>query len=400
VSAEFRQYFPIFSEKPDLVYLDHGATSQKAKPVIDRLTQFYTSEYGTIHRGVYDLSIKATDYVDEARSKLKEFVNAEHDHEIIFTRGTTESINLVAFSFGAAFVKPGDEILITEMEHHANILPWQLLCERTGASLKVLPFDDNGELQMDRLDALLSEKTKLVAVVHISNSLGTINPIEEIIRKSHKVGAKVLIDGAQAVSHIPVDVRALNCDFYVCSSHKMFGPSGVGVLYGKQDLLNDMPPFQSGGDMIEVVTFEKSTFAPLPAKFEAGTPAIAEIIALGVAVDFIKMIGFDRIQEHDAMLLEYGTTLLSQIKGLTIIGTAANKSGVISFIMDGAHPHDIGTILDQSNVAVRAGHHCTQPVMSHFGVPATSRASFSIYNTREDFDKLAVALKEVQRLFC
>ncbi len=396
--ADIRLQFPQLSVpmngKP-LIYLDNGATTQKPWAVINRLTQFYSQEYGTIHRGVYALSQAATDAFEASRDVVQAFLNAKHNHEIIFTRGTTESINLVARSFGS-LLKPGSEIMLSELEHHANIVPWQLIAQEKNLVIKVIPINDKGELIMETFESLLSDKTALVAVNHISNALGTINPVAEIIKKAHAVGAKVLIDGAQSVSHMPVDVQALDCDFYCFSSHKVFGPTGVGILYGKTELLDAMPPYQSGGDMIESVTFEKTTFAPLPSKFEAGTPAIAEIIALSDALHMVKNTGFDFIQRQEHALLEAAHEALSEVPGLRIIGQAKEKASVVSFVIQGIHPHDLGTILDEEGIAIRAGHHCAQPIMNRFKVPATARASFSFYNTVEEVAVLAKALHKAR----
>lgn len=399
--AQIRADFPVLNTRhhdQPLAYLDNGATTQKPKCVADRMHDFYTQEYATIHRGVYHLSQKATVAVDEARRHVARFLNAPTVQSIIFTRGTTEAINLVAHSWGQAFINPGDEILISALEHHANIVPWQIVAQKTGAELKVIPMNQDGSLDLSDLDQLITDQTALVAMNHVSNALGTINPIQTVIQKARAHGAKILIDGAQAVSHMPVDVQALDCDFYAFSSHKLFGPSGIGVLYGKKDLLEKMPPYQTGGDMIETVTFEKTTYAGLPEKFEAGTPSIAEIIGLGEAITYIDSIGFETIQAQETHLLNTATAALKTIDCLNIIGTAANKASVISFAMDGIHPHDIGTILDEHNVAIRAGHHCAQPIMDFYGVPATARASFSVYNNDDDIQQLVQALQVAKEL--
>ena len=397
-----RRDFPILRRtirgKP-LVYLDNAATTQKPRPVLDRLARYYAHENANIHRGVYCLSEEATRAVSIARHKVQAFLNARVCREIVFTRNASESINLVAQSFGRRNVRPGDEILITHMEHHSNIVPWQLLCEQTDAVLRVAPIDDRGELILDEFERLLGPRTKLVSVVHLSNSLGTINPVAEIVKMAHARHVPVLIDGSQAAYHMPVDVQALECDFYVCTGHKMYGPTGIGVLYGREALLERMPPYQGGGDMIRSVTFDKTTYADLPYKFEAGTPHIAGVIGLGAAVDYITSVGFARIGAHEKELLEYGTAALSDVKGLRLIGTARQKASVISFVIKGAHPHDIGTIVDAEGVALRTGHHCTQPVMERFGVPATARASVAMYNTREEIDALVRALGRVREMF-
>ncbi len=399
---KIREDFPILKRtirgKP-LVYLDNAATTQKPRPVLDRLAHYYAHENSNIHRGVYGLSEEATRAVSIARNKVQAFLNARACQEIIFTRNSTESINLVAQSFGSSNVGPGDEILITHMEHHSNIVPWQLLCEQTDAVLRVVPIDDRGELMLDEFEKLLGPRTKLVSVVHLSNSLGTINPVAEIVQMAHAQNVPVLIDGSQAAYHMPVDVQALGCDFYVCTGHKMYGPTGIGVLYGREELLEKMPPYQGGGDMIRSVTFDKTTYAKLPYKFEAGTPHIAGVIGLGAAVDYITSIGFSRIGAHEKELLERATAALSDVKGLRVIGTARQRASVISFVIKGAHPHDVGTIVDTEGVAVRTGHHCTQPVMERFGVPATVRASVAMYNTHEEIDALVSALERVREMF-
>ncbi len=381
-----------------LVYLDNAATTQKPAAVIDAVADFYRRDNANIHRGVHTLSQRATDAYEGARGRVRGFLGAAEDAEIVFVRGATEGINLVANSLGRS-IGAGDEILISWMEHHSNIVPWQLLCERTGAVLKVAPIDDTGALILEEFEKLLSERTKVVAMVHQSNSLGTVNPVREITERAHAVGAKVLIDGAQATSHRAVDVREIGCDFYVTSAHKMFGPSGIGVLYGRRALLEEMPPWQGGGDMILTVTFEKTEYNELPHKFEAGTPHLSGPIGLAAAIDWIEALGLDAIAAHEDDLLRYGTEALSEIPGVTIVGTAPGKSSVLSFTMDGVHPHDIGTIVDQEGVAIRTGHHCTQPVMDRFGIPATARASFAAYNTREDVDALVRAVRKVAEVF-
>ncbi len=382
-----------------LVYLDSAATTQKPRAVLDALARYYAEGNANIHRGVYVLSEEATAAYDAAREKVRRFLNAAASREIVFTRNSTESINLVAQSFGRRNVGPGDEIVITHMEHHSNIVPWQLLCEQVGARLRVAPIDDTGTLQLDELERLIGPRTRLVSVVHLSNSLGTINPVRDIVAMAHRLDVPVLVDGSQAVYHMPVDVRALGCDFYVCTGHKLYGPTGIGVLYGREALLEQMPPYQGGGDMIRSVTFEKTTYADLPHKFEAGTPHIAGAVGLGAAVDYVQRIGFDAVAPHEADLLAYGTAALSEVKGLRLIGTAADKASILAFVMKGAHPHDVGTIVDTEGVAIRTGHHCTQPIMERFGVPATARASVAMYNTREEIDVLVRALQRVREMF-
>lgn len=399
---KIRDDFPILKTmvhgKP-LVYLDSAATSQKPRSVIETLNDYYKNENSNIHRGVHHLSEITTKKYEEARVGIQHFLNARHAHEIVFVRGATEGINLVARSYGRKQIKKGDEILITAMEHHSNIVPWQMLCEETEATLKVVPINDRGELLMDEFEKMLSEKTKFVAVTHVSNALGTINPVKQIISMAHRLHVPVLVDGAQAVPHLKVDVADLDCDFYVFSGHKLFGPTGIGVLYGKSDLLNSMPPYQGGGDMISVVTFEKTTYNVLPYKFEAGTPHIAGVIGLGAAIDYVNEIGLAKIAAHEDELLKYGTEVIGAVPCVKIIGTAREKASVISFVMDEVHPHDIGTILDQEGIAIRTGHHCAMPIMKHFGVPATARASFSFYNTKGEVDLLARALYKVKEVF-
>lgn len=392
---QIRAQFPTLKRKvygKQLVYLDNGATVQKPQVVIDAITNYYENENSNIHRGVHLLSQEATTAYEEARTIVQKYINAKHDHEIIFTKGTTDGINLVASSFGE-LLKEGDEIMISAMEHHSNIVPWQLLCERKKCILKVVPISASGELLMDQFDAMLSNKTKLVAITHISNALGTINPIEEIIEKAHTFGAKVLIDGAQSIQHTTVDVQQLDCDFFVFSSHKIFGPTGVGVLFGKEEILNEMPPYQGGGDMIAKVSFEKTTYNELPFKFEAGTPNIVGGIATGVALKYLASMDIEAIQRYESELLDYVQSELTKIEGVQIIGTAKNKASVASFIVDGIHPFDIGTLLDKQGIAVRTGHHCTQPLMDFFEIPGTIRASFAFYNTKEEVDLFITALK-------
>lgn len=393
--AQIREEFPILKQKQngqDLVYLDSGSTSQKPQIVIDTITQYYTVENANVHRGVYSLSEKATEKYEEAREKTRQFINASTTKEIIFTRGTTESINLVASSWGRSNLKKGDEIIITEMEHHSNIVPWQMLRDEIGIELSILKINQQCEISLAELAEMLSTKTKLLAITHMSNALGTINPVKEMTKLAHKVGAKVLIDGAQAVPHLKVDVQDLNCDFYAFSAHKMYGSTGIGVLFGKESLLEVMPPYQGGGDMIYSVTFEKTEYNQLPYKFEAGTPNISGVIGLGVAIDFMQEIGLDNISAYEDKLLSYATEQLSKIAGLKIIGQAKNKGGVISFIIEGTHPHDMATLMDQDGIAVRASHHCAMPVMQKFQIPSTIRASFGVYNNIEDIDKLVVSI--------
>lgn len=393
----FKDQFPIFSvsELKEWSYLDNTATTQKPKRVIDRLTRFYSQEYATIHRGVYRLSQEATEYCDTTRRLAKGFLNAKREEEIVFVKGTTEAINLVAKTYVKAFIKPGQSILITEMEHHANIVPWQQVCEMTGAVLKVASITESGELDLDSFRSHLDSSTFFVSLAHISNALGTVNPIKTCIDLAHSVGAKVLIDAAQSVAHTVLDVQVLDCDFLCFSSHKMYGPTGIGILYGKYDLLDQMPVYETGGDMVETVLFEKTTFQKAPAKFEPGTPAIAEIIGLGEAFQFLTDVGLERISDYEHALLVSATEKLSGIPGIRLIGTAKEKASLISFVLDGVHPHDAGTILDEAGVAVRVGHHCAQPVMRRFGVPATIRASFSLYNTDQDIDRLVKGIYRV-----
>jgi cysteine desulfurase/selenocysteine lyase len=393
-----RTDFPILSQKVNgrpLVYFDNGATSQKPQVVIDAISKYYQEINANIHRGVHTLSQLATDAYEDSRNKIQNHINAKFAHEVIFTSGTTHGINIIANGF-ASVLKVGDEVLVSALEHHSNIVPWQMLCERTGATLKVIPMNESGELILSEFDKLLSEKTKIVTVNHISNALGTINPIKYMIDKAHEVGAAILIDGAQAVSHLKPNVQELDCDFYVFSGHKMFGPTGTGILYGKEALLNKLPPYQGGGEMIKEVTFEKTTYADLPHKFEAGTPNIADGIVLGTAVDYINSIGMENIQEQEKELLEYGTRRLLEIEGLRIYGTAAEKTSVISFNIDGIHPYDIGTIIDKLGIAVRTGHHCAQPIMNFFNIPGTIRASFAFYNTKEEIDIMVEAVKKAK----
>ena len=397
-----RADFPILGgtmhDKP-LVFLDSAASAQKPRQVIDAVSRAYETEYANVHRGLYQISEAVTARYEGTRETIRKYINAAHTHEIIFTRNATESINLVAYSFGRGFLEEGDEVVISELEHHSNIVPWQMLRDEKGIVLKVAPVSDDGELIMSEFEDLLGPKTKLVALAHMSNVMGTILPVEDIVRLAHAVGAKVLLDGCQSVTHIPVDVQALGCDFYVFSGHKLYGPSGIGVLYGKEALLEAMPPYQGGGGMINTVTFEKTTWADLPDKFEAGTPPIAQAIGLGAAIDYLKGIGMAAIAEHERGLLNHATQRLSAVEGLNFVGTAAGKASVVSFTMDCAHPHDISTIIDQNGVAVRAGHHCAQPLMDRFDLPSTARASLGLYNTNEDIDILAESLEKVREIF-
>jgi cysteine desulfurase/selenocysteine lyase len=400
--AAIRNDFPILRQRvhgKPLVYLDNAATTQKPQAVLDRVTRYYTEENANIHRGVHVLSGRATDAYEAARQTVRRFINAAESREIVFVRGATEGINLVAQTYGRAHVGPGDEIVISEMEHHSNIVPWQILCEEKRARLRIIPMTDAGDLRLDEYERLLSDRTRLVAVTHVSNALGTINRVADIIRLAHRRGIPVLIDGAQAVAHMPVDVQALGCDFYVFSGHKVFGPTGIGVLYGRAPLLDAMPPYQGGGDMIRSVTFDRTSYNELPYKFEAGTPHIAGAVGLAAAIDYLAAIGPDRVAAHERELLDYGTEAIVQIPGLRLMGTAHDKAGILSFVIDGVHPHDIGTIADRAGVAIRTGHHCCQPLMARLGVPATARASLAIYNTREEIDALVRALRSVQEVF-
>jgi cysteine desulfurase / selenocysteine lyase len=400
--ARIRAEFPVLRTERNgrpLVYLDNAATSQKPQVVIDATRDYYELQNSNVHRGVHYLSQVATEKFEKARIKAKHFFNSPLSCEVIYTRGATEGINLVAHSYGRTRVGPGDEILISTMEHHSNIVPWQILCEEKRAHLRVIPVNDAGELVMEEFDKLLNEKTKLVSIVHVSNALGTVNPVKEIIEKAHSIGVPVLLDAAQSAPHMPVDVQELDCDFFVCSGHKMMGPTGIGIFYGKAEYLNDMPPFLGGGDMILSVTFEKTTYNALPYKFEAGTPNIAGAVGLGAAIDYLTDIGMDRIAAYEHHLLQYGTEILENIDGVHMIGTARDKAGVLSFIMDAAHPHDIGQVLDDHGIAIRAGHHCAQPVMQRFGVPATARASLAFYNTKEELDALGEGLRKVIEVF-
>ena len=397
-----RADFPILSRRihgKPLAYLDNAATTQKPVQVIETMDRYYREYNANIHRGVHTLSAEATAAYEAARIKVRDFLNAGSEKEIIFVRGATEAINLVAQTLGRSTLKAGDEIIISTMEHHSNIVPWQILCEQTGAVLRVIPINDRGELILEAYEKLLNERTRIVSIVHISNALGTVVPVSSVIAKARQYGALVLVDGAQAVAHTACDVRALDCDFYVFSSHKLFGPTGVGVLYGKQRLLEEMPPYQGGGDMIKVVTFAKTQYNDLPYKFEAGTPNIAGVIGLGAALDYVNRVGLAAIAGHEHDLLAYGTAALQEVRGLRLIGTARDKAGILSFVMDGIHPHDIGTILDYEGVAIRTGHHCAMPVMDFFRVPATARASLAFYNTRAEIDVLVRALANARKIF-
>ncbi len=398
IRADFPVLHQTVNGKP-LIYLDNSASSQVPQVVIDRGSVYIEQEHSNIHRGVHYLSQRATTAYEGAREKVKRFINARESRECIFVRGATEGINLVMYGYGRKFIGAGDEIIISAMEHHANIVPWQMLCQEKGARLRVIPMNDAGELLLDEYNGLLNERTKLVSLIHVSNALGTINPVKEMIAQAHKYGIPVLIDGAQAAPHMPVDVQDLDCDFYAFSGHKMYAPTGSGIVYGKAEILEKMDPFQGGGDMIKTVTFEKTVYADLPNKLEAGTPAIASQIGLGAAIDYLNSIGREDAAAYEAELLRYATERVSAIEGVRIIGTAKNKASVLSFVIDDIHPHDIGTILDQEGIAVRAGHHCAQPVMQRFNVPATARASFSFYNTKEEIDVLARTIERVIEIF-
>ena len=401
-AEKIRADFPLLQQSVNghpLVYLDNGATSQKPQAVIDALVRYYTTENANVHRGVHTLSQQATDDYEAARAKIRQLINAAHDHEIIFTRGATESINLVAQSYGRQNIGPGDEIIISNMEHHSNIVPWQMLCQEKNATLRVVPINDSGELLMDEYERMLSPRTKLVAITHVSNALGTIQPAAQIVALARAHGALTLLDGAQAIPHLPIDVRQLDCDFYAFSGHKLYGPTGTGALYGKTQLLDAMPPVYGGGEMIKSVTFEHTTYNDLPYKFEAGTPNIAGAIGLGAAIDYLQNIGYDAIAAHEHQLLQYGAQTLQSIGGLRIIGDSPHKAGILSFVIDNIHPHDIGTILDTQGIAIRTGHHCAQPVMQRFQIPATARASLAIYNTKADLDALARAIDRAIEIF-
>ena len=399
--AKIRKDFPLLNREMNgkpIVFLDSAASSQKPNYVIDAMDSYYKNLHANVHRGVYQLSQEATDAFEKSRKLVQGFINAPSDKECIFVRGTTEGINLVASSYGRKYLKEGDEVLISTMEHHSNIVPWQMVCEEKGAHLKVVPINEEGEIIMSEFDKLLTDKTKIVSINHISNALGTINPVREIIAKAHAKNIPVLIDGAQAIPHLKVDVQELDVDFYTFSGHKMCGPTGIGILYGKEKWLNAMPPYHGGGEMIETVTFEKTTYNTLPHKFEAGTPDIAGVVGLGAAVEYMQKIGHEAIVRHEHDLLEYGTSALKKIDGIRIVGEAKEKASVISFLLEGAHPYDVGTILDKLGIAVRTGHHCTQPLMARYGIPGTVRASFSFYNNKEDIDKLVAGVKRAARM--
>ncbi len=400
--AQVRADFPILQQKvhgKPLIYLDNAATTQKPRAVIDAVRRYYEEDNANIHRGVHALSERSTKHYEQAREKLRAFFGAADSAEIIFVRGATEALNLVAQTYGRVNVGPGDEVVITGLEHHSNIVPWQMLCESKGATLRVVPIDDHGALDMAAYEALLGPRTRIVAVNHVSNALGTINPIRRMAELAHKAGAVIVVDGAQAAPHVRVNVQELDVDFYAVSAHKLFGPTGVGFLYGKRKLLEAMPPWQGGGDMILSVTFEKTTYNELPYKFEAGTPHIEGVIGFGAAVDYLNGLDLDALFAHEHDVLEYGTRRLQEIPGLRLIGTAPEKTGVLSFVIEGIHPHDLGTVLDRDGVAIRTGHHCAQPVMERFGVPATARASLAFYNTRADIDALVAALRKAQEMF-
>ncbi len=400
--VQVRKDFPILEQRVNgkpLVYLDSASTSQKPQAVIDALVRYYSADNSNVHRGVHTLSQRATEEYELARSKVRGLLNAADEREIVFVRGTTEGINLVAGSYGRANIGPGDEIIITAMEHHSNIVPWQILCQEKGANLRVIPMSDSGELLMEEYEKLLSPRTKLVSVVHVSNSLGTTNPIKRIVELAHRQGAPVLVDGAQSAPHMPIDVQDIGCDFFACSGHKLYGPTGIGVLYGRAELLEAMPPYQGGGDMIKSVTFEKTLYNELPYKFEAGTPHIAGVVGLGAAIDYVTALGLEQVAAYERELLAYGTDRLSGIGGVTLIGTAPEKGAILSFVMDGVHPHDVGTILDAEGVAIRTGHHCTQPVMERLGIPATARASLAFYNTKDEIDALVKGIDRVFEVF-
>ena len=394
----YRHLFPILDQKvygKPLVYLDNAATTQKPQPVIDTLCQYYLTLNSNIHRGAHYLAAQATDQYEQTRIAVQHFINARHSHEIVFTRGTTESINLVASSFGQRFLGEGDEVVVSGMEHHSNIVPWQLACQRQGATIRVIPFSDEGVLDLEAFKSLLNEHTRIVAVNHVSNTLGTVNPVAEMVAIAHAHGVPVLVDGAQAIAHLRVDVQALGCDFYCFSGHKMYAPMGVGVMYGRREMLDELPPYQGGGEMIEEVTFERTTYNQLPFKFEAGTPSVGDVLGLGKAIDFMQQVGVDTIAAHEADLLAYATDRIREIPGVRLFGTAPHKAAVLSFLVGDAHPYDVGTLIDQLGVAVRTGHHCTQPVMDRYGIPGTVRASFAVYNTRDEVDLFLAALKKV-----
>ncbi|HET7293473.1 MAG TPA: cysteine desulfurase [Vicinamibacteria bacterium] len=400
--AQVRADFPILAAKAHgkpLVFLDSAASAQKPRAVIEAEARMYAESYANVHRGVYELSVKATDAYEGARATVQRFLNAASTREIVFVRGTTEAVNLVAGSYGRKHVGAGDEVLITGLEHHSNIVPWQLLCEATGARLRVVPITDAGEVPLDEVERLISARTRIVSVAHVSNALGTLLPVKEIVRVAHGRGVPVFVDGAQSAPRLPIDVREIGCDFFAFSGHKAYGPSGIGALYARAEHLEAMPPWQGGGDMIASVSFERTTYNEIPYKFEAGTPNIAGAVGLGAALDYLTGLGLERVAAHEDDLLRYGTDALSAIPGLTLVGTARHKAGVLSFVLDGVHPHDIGTVLDYEGIAIRTGHHCAQPVMDRFGLPATARASLGVYNTREDIDALAAGIRKVQEMF-
>jgi len=402
INNNIKSDFPILSQQingHDLVYLDNAATTQKPKVVIDTINDYYKKTNSNIHRGVHTLSQKATEHYENARNKIANFINSESEKEIIFVRGATEAINLVANSYVRPLLNQDDEIIISQMEHHANIVPWQMICKEVGAKLKIIPMNQEGELILSELEKIINEKTKFIAINHVSNSLGTINPIEHIVKIAHNNNIKILVDGAQAIQHIPINMKKINADFYCFSGHKIYAPSGIGVLYGKKNLLDEMLPYQGGGDMIKSVTFEKTIYNDVPNKFEAGTPNISGAIALGTAIDYITNLGIENIAKHEAELLEYATKNISEISDVRIIGNAKNKASVLSFVIDNVHPHDVGTIMDSEGVAIRAGNHCNQPVMDFYSIPATARASFAIYNDKEDVDKLIKSIKKTIEVF-
>ena len=402
INQKIKSDFPILNQKingHDLVYLDNAATTQKPKVVIDTINDYYRKTNSNIHRGVHTLSQRATEHYENARTKIANFINSESEKEIIFVRGATEAINLVANSYVRPLLNQDDEIIISQMEHHANIVPWQMICKEIGAKLIILPMNQKGELIVSELENIINKKTKFIAINHVSNSLGTVNSIEEIVRIAHENNIKILVDGAQAIQHIPINMKKINADFYCFSGHKIYAPSGIGILYGKKKLLDEMLPYQGGGDMIKSVTFEKTIYNDVPNKFEAGTPNISGAIALGAAIDYITNLGIKNIAKHETELLEYATEKISKIKGVRIIGNAENKASVLSFVIDNVHPHDVGTIMDAEGVAIRAGNHCNQPVMDFYSIPATARASFAIYNTKEDVDKLIAAITKTIEVF-
>jgi cysteine desulfurase/selenocysteine lyase len=399
--AQIRADFPILDiqiRNKALVYLDNAASTQKPKQVLDAEMRYYTTQYSNIHRGVHYLSQIGTDLYEKVRRQIGQFIGAKHEHEIIFTKGTTNAINLVSYSWSSAFLKPGDEVVITGMEHHSNIVPWQMACERHGAILKVIPLQEDGTISLEDAANIIGPKTKMLSVVYVSNALGTVNPVRELIALAHAQGAQVLLDAAQAIHHMPIDVQELDCEFLAFSGHKIYGPTGIGILYGKEDVLNAMPPFEGGGDMIKDVSFEKTTYNDLPFKFEAGTPNIAGVIGLGAAIEYVENLGLENIHAHEAALLAYATEQISQIEGIRIYGTAPEKTSVLSFLLGSAHPYDVGVILDNLGIAIRTGHHCTQPIMDRYGIPGTCRASFAVYNTKEEVDMLIAGIKRAAKM--